>query len=123
MSHTLLVVDDESTTRRLVMYTLRSLNVDVIGADDGASALEIASQQPIHMLLVDLNLPIMDGFSLIARLKAMPQLRDVPLVAFTARNHPEDEARVRELGAAGFLYKPFSTQDLRALVSRHLGLT
>jgi two-component system chemotaxis response regulator CheY len=121
MSRTLLVVDDESTTRRLVMFTLRPLDVTVIGAEDGRTALEIASQQPVDMLLVDINLPVMDGFSLIEQLKAMPHLREVPLVTFTARNHPQDEARARELGAVGFLYKPFSTQELRALVTHYLG--
>jgi CheY-like chemotaxis protein len=121
MTHTLLVVDDESTTRRLVMFTLKSLNIQVIGAEDGLAALEIASSQPISMMLVDINLPGMDGFTLIERLKAIPQLKDVPLITFTARNHPDDEARARELGAIGFLYKPFSTQELRNLVSVYLG--
>jgi CheY-like chemotaxis protein len=121
MGRTLLVVDDESTTRRLVMFTLRPLNVEVIGAEDGSSALELARTHSIDMMLVDINLPTMDGFTLIAELKAIPQLQDVPLVAFTARNYPEDETRAQQLGAVGFLYKPFSTQELRNLVSYYLG--
>lgn len=122
MTLKLLVVDDESITQRLVMYTLKPLGVEVLGAGDGATALELAATQPVGMMLVDINLPEMDGFALIEQLKAMPHLRDVPLVTFTARNHPEDEARAQELGAVGFLYKPFSTQELRNLVSEHLGL-
>lgn len=121
MSRTLLVVDDESTTRRLVMYTLKSLNVEVIGADDGQSALELASSHSIGMMLVDINLPEMDGFTLIQKLKAIPHLREVPLITFSARSNPQDEAYARELGAAGFLSKPFSTQELRTLVSHYLG--
>ena len=121
MGRTLLVVDDESTTRRLVMFTLRPLNVEVIGAEDGLSALEMARTHPVDMMLVDINLPTMDGFTLIRELKALPQLADVPLITFTARNYPEDEARAQQLGAAGFLYKPFSTQELRSLVTHHLG--
>lgn len=121
MTLTLLVVDDESITRRLVMFTVKPLGVEVLGAGDGQTALEIAAHHAIGMMLVDINLPEMDGFTLIEQLKAIPHLKDVPLVTFTARNHPEDEARARELGAVGFLYKPFSTQELRSLVSEYLG--
>jgi two-component system chemotaxis response regulator CheY len=121
LSRTLLVVDDESITRRLVMFTVKPLGIEVLGAGDGQTALEIASRQSIGMILVDINLPEMDGFALIEQLKAIPHLKDVPLVTFTARNHLEDEERARELGAVGFLYKPFSTQELRSLVTEHLG--
>jgi two-component system chemotaxis response regulator CheY len=121
MTLKLLVVDDESITQRLVMYTLKPLGIEVLGAGDGATALELAATQPIGMMLVDINLPEMDGFALIEQLKAMPHLKDVPLVTFTARNHTEDETRAKELGAVGFLYKPFSTQELRNLVSAYLG--
>jgi two-component system chemotaxis response regulator CheY len=103
------------------MYTVKPLGVDVLGAGDAQTALEIAAHESIAMMLVDINLPEMDGFTLIAQLRAMPHLKDVPLVAFTARNHPEDQERARELGAVGFLYKPFSTQELRSLVTEHLG--
>lgn len=123
MSKTLLVVDDESTTRRLVMFSLRPLNVNVVGAEDGAQALELANSEPFDMILVDINLPGMDGFTLIRRLRELPQFEHVPLLTFTARNHPDDEAQARELGAVGFLYKPFSTQELRALVATHLGIS
>jgi CheY-like chemotaxis protein len=121
MSRTLLVVDDESITRRLVMYTLKALNVEVVGAGDGQSALELASTHSIDMMLVDINLPQMDGFTLIQKLKAMPHLSDVPLITFSARSNPQDEARAQELGATGFLSKPFSTQELRTLVAQYLG--
>lgn len=121
MSHTLLVVDDESTTRRLVMFTLRPLNIEVIGTEDGLQALEIVANQKIDMMLIDINMPVMDGFTLIERIRAMPYMQSIPLLTFTARNHPQDEARARELGAVGFLYKPFSTQELRAIVTEHLG--
>lgn len=119
----LLVVDDESITRRLVAYTLKPLGVEVLGAEDGQSALEQARSNPIQMILVDINLPGMDGFTLIQRLRELAHLKEVPLLTFTGRNHPDDERRAKEVGASGFLYKPFSTAELRSLVSEHLHLT
>jgi two-component system chemotaxis response regulator CheY len=122
MNPMLLVVDDETMTRRLVTHILRPLGIDVVGVGDGEAALGIAASATPAVILVDLNLPGMDGFSLIAALRALPHLAAVPIYAFTARNHPDDEAQARALGASGFLYKPFSTGELRALVGRELGL-
>lgn len=123
MNAKVLVVDDESTTRRLVSYALQTIHVEVVGAEDGTQALEIAQEEGHNwgMALLDINLPDMDGFQVLAHFKAMPQMQEVPIIIFTARNHPGDENEALEAGAAGFLYKPFSTQELRALVTRHLG--
>jgi DNA-binding response OmpR family regulator len=118
----LLVVDDEAVTRRVVIYTLKAIGINVIEAPDAVSALQIANQpdQNIEMMLIDINLPEMDGFTLIGKLRAIEGFTNIPIIVFTARNHVEDEAHAREVGAAGLLYKPFSTQELRALVTHHL---
>jgi CheY-like chemotaxis protein len=117
-----LVVDDEITTRRLVAFTLKPLDIEVLGADDGAAALELVHHQVPDLIIVDINLPGMDGFTLMEQLSALPQLREVPIVAYTARNVADDAARARQVGARGFLFKPFSTSELRSLVNLHLGL-
>ena len=116
----LLVVDDESSTRRLVEYIVKALGIDVVGAATGAEALTIVQQQPVGMVLVDINLPVMDGFTLIRHLREVPSMQDVPIITFTARDHPDDQNQARALGVSGFLYKPFTTGDLRALVSEHM---
>jgi CheY-like chemotaxis protein len=115
-----LVVDDESVTRRLVGHTLKSLNVEVVGAEDGGEAITLAGENTPALVLVDINLPDIDGFGLIQQLKALPNMANVPMIMFTARNHSGDALRAKEVGAAGFLYKPFSTQELRDLVTRYL---
>lgn len=116
----LLVVDDETSTRRLVEYIVRALGIEVLGAATGNEALEYVRQYPIGMVLVDINLPGMDGFTLIRHLRELPEVADVPIITFTARDHPDDEHHARELGVINFLYKPFTTGDLRALVSKHM---
>jgi two-component system, OmpR family, response regulator len=114
----IMVIDDEVATRRLVSFTLKSLGVTVEGAGDGTTALQLAAEHDFDLVLVDINLPDIDGFTLFQQLRT--QLPEIPMLLFTARNNPDDEAYAQELGAAGFLYKPFSTQELRQLVTQHL---
>lgn len=120
MPPSLLVVDDEETTRRLVAFTLRPLSVRVLEADDVQSALALVRNDPPDMILVDINLPGIDGFMLMDWLRDTPEAQNIPFVAFTARSNPDDEVRAYELGAVGFLSKPFSMTELRALVSRFI---
>lgn len=116
----LLVVDDESATRRLVAYTLKALNIEVVGAETGVEAIKLAGEGAFKIILLDINLPGTDGFTLLTMLRAMPHLKDIPIIMFTARSNPSDEMQAAELGANGFLYKPFTTQELRAMVNGYL---
>ncbi|NJL93960.1 MAG: response regulator [Anaerolineae bacterium] len=116
----ILVVDDETVTRRLVAYTLRSLEVQTLAAANATEALKLAEENPVSLAIVDLNLPDLDGFTLISRLREIPHMASIPIIVFTARNNPDDTLMASERGAVGFLYKPFSTYELRALVSQHL---
>src|SRR5262249_4151952 len=97
MALTLLVVDDEAVTRRVVAYAMRTLSIDVIEAPDAATALQLAETSDINMVLVDINLPDMDGLTLISHLRSIPRLDHTPIVAFTARNTPDDEMRASEV--------------------------
>jgi CheY-like chemotaxis protein len=115
-----LVVDDEMVTRRIVVHTLKIFNVETMAAGSGEEALQLAAVNTVHLAIVDINLPDVDGFTLIQRLKELPHMRSIPYIVFTARNHADDQLRAAECGAVGFLYKPFSTQELRTLVSQHL---
>jgi CheY-like chemotaxis protein len=121
MNNHVLVVDDESVMRRLVAHVLKTINVEVVGAENGFRAIELAQECPPALAIVDLNLPGMNGFEVVKQLKQMPDMRDIPMIIFTARNHPDDEQTAREIGASGFLYKPFSTQELRDLIIHHIG--
>ncbi|MDZ4763618.1 MAG: response regulator [Chloroflexota bacterium] len=121
MSRTLLVVEDEDTTRRLVAFTLRPLDIQVIDAIDVPSAVEWLREKKPDLILVDISLPVIDGFALMNWLRQTPETQNIPYIAYTARSNPDDELRAYELGAVAFLSKPFSTTELRAIVSRHIG--
>ncbi len=113
-----LVIDDESITRRVVAHTLKAMDIETLQAESGTEAIEVAREQSFALALVDINLPDMDGFTLVGELKKLPHLEGVPMVLFTARNHPGDEAAAEMVGADGFFYKPFSTQELREMVTK-----
>lgn len=120
MNPTVFVIDDELVTRRVVMYTLKGIKIDVVDAINATNAIEIAQNHEFNLMLVDINLPDMNGFTLITRLKEIAHLRETPIIVFTARNNPDDQLLSQKAGAVDFLYKPFSTQELRDCVVRNM---
>ncbi|GAB4508371.1 MAG: hypothetical protein OHK0046_00560 [Anaerolineae bacterium] len=118
----ILVVDDESVTRRVVTHALSILQVEVMGAGSGEEALALAEQHHFDLAIVDIHLPDVDGFEVMYQLRQMQHLQVMPIIVFTARTHPGDDAAAAEVGASGFLYKPFSTQEIRELVTYYLRL-
>lgn len=122
MSSKVLIVEDDSTTRRLVHFVLKPLDLEVIDAANAEEASAAVQQQAIQLILMDLNLPGMDGFLLLELLRQHEHAASAPVIVLTARSNPTDSARAQQMGCAGFLYKPFSTQALRSIVARALGL-
>jgi CheY-like chemotaxis protein len=122
MSSKVLIVEDDSTTRRLVHFVLKPLEVDVIDAANATEAKAAVQQQAFQLILMDLNLPGMDGFLLIELLREHEHAATTPVIVLTARSNPADTSRAQQMGCAGFLYKPFGTQALRSIVARTLGL-
>ena len=120
MTKRILVVDDEAVTRRLVTFTLKVFPVEVEAVENGELALEAASKGSFDLAFVDINLPDIEGFDLVQQLHATTNMANTPIFLFTARNNADDHARAIEIGAVGFLYKPFSTQELRGLVTKYL---
>ncbi|MBZ0303752.1 MAG: response regulator [Anaerolineae bacterium] len=120
MNEKILVVDDDSAIRRVVVFTLQPLDMDIIGARDGREALALAEQEAFSLAIVDINLPDMDGFEVVRQLKSLAHMQQVPIIMFTARNDRDDEMMAIQAGAVNFLYKPFSTQELRGLVKSYL---
>lgn len=120
MAGLILVIDDEAVTRRVVIHALKALDLQTLGAANGEEAVQLASETHFSLAIVDINLPDTDGFALIGQLREIPHMKDIPYIIFTARNQPQDQSLALESKAVGFLYKPFSTQELRSLVSNHL---
>ncbi|HEX4823286.1 MAG TPA: ATP-binding protein [Candidatus Polarisedimenticolaceae bacterium] len=103
---TVLVVEDNPVNRKLARNVLRARGYRVLEADTGEEGIELARRERPHLILMDLQLPGLDGMEATRRLKADPQTREIPVVALSAHAQDADEARAREAGCAGYIAKP-----------------
>ena len=103
---TVLVVEDNPVNRKLARNVLRARGYRVLEADTGEEGIELARRERPHLILMDLQLPGLDGMEATRRLKADPTTRDIPVVALSAHAQEADEARAREAGCAGYIAKP-----------------
>lgn len=119
-SHRILVVDDNVTNLKLIEYLLKAKGYDVSTAIDAESALEAVRNKRPSLVLMDLQLPGMDGLELTRRLKSDPSTRDIVIVAVTAYAMKGDEQRALDAGCDGYVAKPIDTRALPGVVEGHL---
>ena len=118
---TVLIVDDHPLSRELVVDLLRAAGYTVLQAEDGLGLLErVRAEQP-DLILLDLQLPGVDGFTLARQLTADPTTRPIPILAISAYARPEVQMRALAAGCAGFLAKPLDTHAFLSTVARFLG--
>jgi two-component system, chemotaxis family, chemotaxis protein CheY len=118
----ILAVDDSPSMREMVVYLLRDAGYEVVEADDGEKALELARSKRVDLVLTDQNMPKMDGLSLIRHLRAIPNYRDTPIMMLTTESSPDMKQRGREAGATGWMVKPFDPDKLVAMLRMVLGM-
>jgi two-component system, chemotaxis family, chemotaxis protein CheY len=119
-----LVVDDSQAMRRSIMYALQRLGQIVcVEAGDGAEALRKFGQGAFHIVLTDINMPLMDGLKLIGAIRGGAKEPKVPIVVITTEGADEDRARAMRLGASAYLVKPVQAQQVLDTVKELLALT
>jgi two-component system, cell cycle response regulator DivK len=118
---TILVIEDNSHNLRLAEVVLRKGGYAVLSASDGASGLDIARKASPDAILMDIQMPGMDGLAVTKLLKADPVTARIKVLALTALAMHGDERRVREAGCDAYLAKPYHYQDLLDSLSRLLG--
>ena len=116
-----LAVDDSASMRQMVSFTLKGAGFDVTEACDGQEALDHAKKNSFDLVITDVNMPRMDGLTLIKELRALPQCRFTPLLLLTTESSEEKKAEARSAGATGWLVKPFDPEKLLATIKRVLG--
>jgi twitching motility two-component system response regulator PilG len=114
-----LIVDDSPTVRRLVTITLERHGHEVTCAEDGMAALAQINETLPDLVLLDINMPRMDGFQLCKTIRSCPATRRVPVVMLTGRDGLAEKVRARMVGCEEFLSKPFEPSELASLVERH----
>lgn len=112
----ILLIEDEPSIQRLIGYALETRGHEVTVAPDGSQGLEQAEKQPPDLILLDMVMPEMGGMEVLSALKADSRLRKIPVLIVTASAQKEEAERAIEMGAAGYLIKPFRVPDLHERV-------
>lgn len=113
MAKSILAVDDEPRYLRLLEANLRTEGFDVVSAHDGEEAIEIFTSNPTDLILMDVMMPKLDGFTACQRIR---QFSSVPIIILTAKGEEQDRVRGLDMGADDYLVKPFSISELLARV-------
>ncbi len=122
-SPVVLLVDDSQFVHRLLEARLRSESIVLSSAEDGKAGLEIAQRDEPALILLDLDMPVMDGFETLRELKEDPRTRDIPVIVLSGMNSSQDKVAAFDLGAIDFVTKPFELTELRARVRSSLRMS
>jgi CheY-like chemotaxis protein len=115
-----LVVDDNRENVELLVFLLRVFGHEPIAASSGAVAVEIAAREPIDVVLLDIQMPEMNGLETARALQALPSMADVPLVAVTAIAMPGDRELILDAGFTGYIAKPIDVDRLPGQIATFL---
>jgi DNA-binding response OmpR family regulator len=118
---TVLLVEDEEQLRRVMKDLLEREGYTVAEARDGVQALDQVDRFAPDVIILDLNLPGIDGYSVLSQIRSRPATRTIPVVVLTAKGDEDNEVRVFELGADDFITKPFRAKALSARLEAVLG--
>ena len=121
MKHLILIADDDPKHRKLLTDVLQAEGHATLTAENGERAIEMARSAKPGLILMDIQMPVLDGLSAVKVLKADRDTRLIPVIAVTALAMREDWKRMLAAGFDGYLSKPISIKELRDEVNRHLG--
>ena len=116
----ILIAEDDPHTLLMLEFKLNSLGHEVISANDGGQALEVAESHSPDLVLLDLNMPVLDGFQVLRRLKSGSGTKDIPVIMLSAHGQEKEVVTGLEFGAVDYVTKPFSFAELIARVNRSL---
>ena len=120
MTKCILVVEDQEDNRQILRDLLQSADYEMIEAVDGAEALDAVAKRRPDLILMDIQLPILDGYETTRRLKANPFLKSIPIIAVTSYALSGDEKKARAAGCDDYVTKPYSPRQLLAKVKGYL---
>lgn len=117
----ILAVDDSSSMRQMVAFTLKGAGHQVVEAADGQDALNKAKSQKFDLVITDVNMPIMDGITFIRQLRGEPSYKFTPMLMLTTESSMDKKAEGKAAGATGWIVKPFNPDQLLNTVKKVLG--
>jgi two-component system, cell cycle response regulator DivK len=120
MSKRILVVEDQEDNRRILHDLLTSAGYEIIQAENGQEALAAAARERPDLILMDIQLPLLDGYEATRRIKADPDLRAIPIIVVTSYALSGDEGKARAAGCDAYVTKPYSPRVLLAKIREYV---
>lgn len=121
MNKTILLVDDSAMICHVVGQILRDSGYTVLTAKNGQEGIALAQEHDPRLIIMDVEMPVMDGIQATARIKSEPKTSHIPILIFTSLGGEQDLKRARDAGCQGFLNKPISREAIQAEVEKLLG--
>ena len=118
---TILTVDDASTMRKLIGFTLGGVGHKVLEAEDGVAALDTLKSSSVDLIISDLNMPRMNGLELTREIRKLPQCAKTPILIVTTESDGNVKSEGKKAGATGWIVKPFEPAQLVAVVNKVFG--
>ncbi len=113
-----LTVDDSKTMREMVSFTLSNAGYEVVAAEDGQEAMQVAQGNKFDVIITDLNMPNMDGIQLIKNLRANENFKFTPILMLTTESDESKKIEGKSAGATGWIVKPFNPEKLIQIVGK-----
>jgi two-component system, cell cycle response regulator DivK len=120
MSKRILVVEDQEDNRRIIRDLLASVGYELIEATDGEAGVRLAETERPDLILMDIQLPLLDGHEATRRIKQNPELRHIPIIVVTSYALTGDDAKAMAAGCDAYVAKPFSPRQLLATIRKFL---
>jgi two-component system cell cycle response regulator DivK len=120
MTKRILVVEDQEDNRQILRDLLSNVGYEMIEAEDGVQAIEQAAKHRPDLILMDIQLPLMDGYEATRRIKADPDLKSIPIIVVTSYALSGDEEKARLAGCDAYVAKPYSPRALLAKIREYL---
>ncbi len=117
----ILAVDDSASMRQMVSFTLKGAGFDVVEASDGVEALGKAKSGKFDLVISDVNMPNMDGLTLVGELRKLGDFKFIPILLLTTESSVEKKKEGKAAGATGWIVKPFNPDQLLKTVNKVLG--
>ena len=118
MAKTVMIIDDSDSMRQVVSLTLKGAGYDVLEGCDGKDALAKLTGQKVHLIVCDVNMPHMDGFTFVSELKKIPAYRFTPVIMLTTEIAEDKKAKGQAVGAKAWMVKPFKPDQLLNAVAK-----
>lgn len=118
MAKTILIVDDSASVRQVVSIALKSAGYDVMEGSDGADALTKLTGQKVHLIISDVNMPIMDGITFVKEVKKLADYKFTPIIMLTTESQEGKKQEGQAAGAKAWIVKPFQPEQMLDAVSK-----